>query len=301
MSRVGRVYDCLAILLMAAGTLLFVPAASAQLSKEEKQRAINGLSAQINQAIVAQETEGVALREKVISRLIQCGTAYVMLSKQAKVTSDAAEISFELSSLVSQGVGLDRFKEIADGAQKSLKDKFATKRTPDSEREMRALFLNCKSFHARADVSDAVAELLTTSERRDASSIQFAKELQECSLYYILLSGDLITQVPKTGRLLPDDSKKAVQGMVYLTKSEQIEVVYKRLALLAGMTDSALKTRGEIMYENQKLVMGSKWNVAKLHERYKTFCEYVLSNAGGKERLQEIARGNFCQGPYKCW
>jgi len=218
MSRVHRVHNCLALLLMVAGILFFVPAASAQMSKEEKQRVITMLSAQIDRAITAHETEGVALREKVIGRLFICGGLFVMMSKhmqdpQAKnASSDAAEISLELSPLVSKGVGLSRFKEIGDAAQKSLTDKLAAKRTPESEREMQVLLLNCRSFHSLADVSDAVAELQTTSARRDASSIQFAKELQECSLYYLLLAGGTITQVPNSGRLSPADSEKGGAG-----------------------------------------------------------------------------------------
>jgi hypothetical protein len=300
MSRVRRVHDCVALLLMAVA-LLFVTTASSQLSQEDKQRVIALLSAQIDRAIAEHEKDDGALREKVVGRLIQCGGAYSILSKQANAGSDASKISYELSALVSKGVGLDRFKEIGNAAQKSLNDKFAAKRTPDSEREMQALFMSCKSLQTLAEVSDAVAELLTTSARRDASSIQFAKELQECSLYYLLLAGASLTEVPNTGRLSPADSKKAAQGMAYQTRSEQIELVYKRLALLAGMTDAALKARAETMFENQKLLMGPKWDVAKLHERYKTFCEFALGNAGGKERVQEIARGNMCQGLYKCW
>jgi len=89
--------------------------------------------------------------------------------------------------------------------------------------------------------------------------------------------------------------------MVYMTKSEQIEVVYKRLARLAGMTDAALAARRDVMFENQKLVTGREWNIGKLHERYKAFCEYILSNPGGKARVQDIKRGNVCGGLYKCW
>ena len=41
--------------------------------------------------------------------------------------------------------------------------------------------------------------------------------------------------------------------------------------------------------------------MGRLHARYKAFCEYALSKAGGKARLQEIAQGNVCGGLYKCW
>ncbi len=89
--------------------------------------------------------------------------------------------------------------------------------------------------------------------------------------------------------------------MVYMTRSEQIEVVYKRLALLSGVEEAALTARRDTMFEQQKRVMGREWYVGRLHERYKAFCEYILSDAGGKARLQDITQGNVCGGLYKCW
>jgi len=75
-------------------------------------------------------------------------------------------------------------------------------------------------------------------------AVEFGKELQECSQYYVLLAGDFLTQVPQnSGKLSPADSDKAVKGMVFMTKSEQIDVIVKRLSSLTGMTDEALKAR----------------------------------------------------------
>jgi hypothetical protein len=302
-------HDYLILLLTSACTLLFaLEPASAQMSTQEKQRIATMIAAEINRAITTHQPEGIALREKVVGRLVQCGGLFVMMSKHvpdteaSKRVGDVAAISYELSTLVSDGIAVDRFKEIAEAAQKVMNDKLAAKRTPESEREMNMVVRNCRSFHSLAEVPDAVAELLTASAHRDEPSIQFAKELQECSLYYLLLAGGLITEVPnKSGRLSPVDKDKAVKGMVYQTKSEQIEVLYKRLAHLAGMTQEALTARRDTMFENQKLLMGREWNMSGLHERYEAFCEYLLSDTGGKARLQDITRGNVCGGLYKCW
>jgi hypothetical protein len=74
-----------------------------------------------------------------------------------------------------------------------------------------------------------------------------------------------------------------------------------QLARLAGVTDEALKARRDIMFEREKRVMTGRWNLDKLHNRYKDFCEYILSAEGGKARLKEIDQGNVCGRLYTCW
>jgi hypothetical protein len=304
----------LIIVFISASMSLFAPQhASAQRSKQEKEHIASTIAAEINRAITAHQKESVALRERVIGRLFQCGAIFVMMSKQLddpetrKRIQGVAEISYDLSVRISEGVTIDRFKQIGDAAQKLVTDKFAANRTPDSEREMEMVLRNCKSFHELGTVSGAVAELLPQGVQQNAvaesaPAIEFAKELQECSLYYALLAGDLLLQVPKnSGPLSPADRDKAVRSQVYMTKSEQIEVVYKRLALLAGMTEAALTARRDTMFEQQKRIMGPQWNMGRLHERYKAFCEYMLSDTGGKARLQDVTQGNVCSGLYKCW
>jgi hypothetical protein len=143
------------------------------------------------------------------------------------------------------------------------------------------------------------APAMTQQAQQTATAIELGKELQECSLYYALWAGNLITQVPKNS-LSPADRDKAVQSMVYMTKSEQIEVIVKRLAKLTGMTDAEFKDRRNAMFEQIKRWAGV-WNMGKLDGRYKAFCESVLSDAGGKARLQDLAQGNVCGGLYKCW
>jgi hypothetical protein len=139
-------------------------------------------------------------------------------------------------------------------------------------------------------------------QKNNAAAIEFANELQECSLYYALLAAGLLVQVPQnSGPLSPDDRDKAVKSQVYMTKSEQIEVLYKRLARLAGMTESTLMARRETMFEQEKRVMTSEWNLNRLDERYKDFCEFILSETGGKARLQEVTDGNVCGRLYICW
>jgi hypothetical protein len=133
------------------------------------------------------------------------------------------------------------------------------------------------------------------------AAIECGKELQECSLYYLLLAGDLLLQVPQnSGPLSPADQDKAVKAMVIKTKSEQIDVIVNRLASLTGTADE-FKARASSMFEQQKRIMGCEWNMSRLHDRYKAFCEYVLSNTGGKARLKDLELGNVCGGLYKCW
>ncbi len=235
MSLVRGLHYRLIVLLISAGMpLVILEPASAQLSIQEKQRIASTIAAEINRAIDQHQKERVALREKVISRLIQCGSLFATMAKQLddpeakkriqdvveakERIQDVAAISYDLSARVSEGVTLNRFKEIGNAAQKFIKEKFAAKRTRDSEREMDMLFINCKSFHQLETVSGAVAALLPPETQqnaaaKNAAAIHFANELQECSLYYMLLAVDLISQVPKnSGPLSPADNNKAVHA-----------------------------------------------------------------------------------------
>lgn len=184
-----------------------------------------------------------------------------------------------------------------------MENKFSERRTKDTEREMNLLLKNCKSFHKADEVSGAVAALLPPAPQKDnAAAIEFASELQECSLYYILLSGGLLVQVPRnSGSLSSADRDKVVKSQVYMTKAEQIEVLYKRLARLAGVTEESLTARRDTMFEQEKRVMANRWDLTRLDGRYKEFCEYILSDTGGKARIQEITEGNVCGRLYTCW
>ncbi|MGA7913099.1 MAG: hypothetical protein WCC30_16345 [Candidatus Dormiibacterota bacterium] len=297
---------------MLAGMCLSAPeSACAQLSRQEKQRIASTIAAEINRSINAHQKEGIALREKVIGRLIQCGAIFIMMSKQLddpeakKRIQDVAEISYDLSVRISEGVAVDRFSQIGDAAQKLLMDKFAAERTPDSEREMDMVLRNCKSFHELAKLPGAVAELLPPGAQQNAAAIEFSKELskelQECLQYNILLAGYYLTQVPQSQPLSPSDEDKAVRAMTYRFKSKQIDVLMKEFEPSSGMTDAELKTRANAMFEQIKEVMGPDWNVDKLHARYKVFCQSLLSKEGLKRRTEEILQRKICGGLYKCW
>jgi len=293
------------------GSEIFVGlgSASAQMSQQERDKVSIAIAADINRALAGYPKEGIPFREKVVGRLTQCAYVFTLISKsttdpEAKdKISDIARISSDLSARVSNGISTDRFKEIASAAQQSIKNKFSERRTEDTEREMNLLLKNCKSFHKADDVSGAVAALLPPSPQKDnAAAIEFANELQECSLYYTLLSGGLLVQVPrKSGSLSSADRDKVVRSQVYMTKAEQIEVLYKRLARLAGVTEDSLTARRDTMFEQVKRVMANRWDLARLDERYKEFCEYILSDTGGKARIQEITEGNVCGRLYTCW
>lgn len=298
------------ILSLLAMVLLLIGAlpAAAQLSKADKERISASIASDIDREIRQRSRSDAALREKVISRLFQCGYVFLVISKQADTPErmteihDVGEISFELSALVSQDMPTERFKQIGDAATRSIKEKFAASRTPASEFEMNVLAKNCKSFHKVDAVAGAVAALLPpVAQEGNSAAIEFANELQECSHYYALLAGSLLIQVPqKSGPLSPSDRDKVVKSQVYMTKSEQIEVLYKRMALLAG-AESVLKQRRESMFEKEKRVMTDKWITGRLDERYQDICDYILSDSGGKARLKEIGDGNVCGRLYTCW
>lgn len=282
--------------------------AAAQLSKAEKERITASIASDINREIRQRSRSDTALREKVISRLFECGYVFLVISKQAETPErmaeihDVGEISFELSALVSEDMPTERFKQIGDAATRSIKEKFAAPRTPASEFEMNVLAKNCKSFHKIDAVAGAVAALLPpVAQAGNSAAIEFAKELQECSLYYALLAGSLLIQVPqRSGPLSPPDRDKVVKSQVYMTKSEQIEVLYKRMAMLAG-AESVLKQRRDSMFEKEKRVMTDKWITRRLDERYQDICDYILSDSGSKARLKEIDEGNVCGRLYTCW
>ncbi len=295
-------------ILAIAALLQTIGPVHAQLSKADKERVAASIAADVNREIHRQLSDDTALREKVISRLFECGYVFLYISKQAGAIErkaeiqDAGEISFELAALLSGNMPVDRFKQIGNAATQSIKNKFAAPITQAGELEMNILSKNCQSFQKIDAVSGAVAALLPpVVQDSKRIPIEFANELQECSLYYTLLATALILRVPKkSGPLSLDDQDAVVKSQVYMTKSEQIDVLYRRLALLAG-AESSLKQRREIMFEKEKRVMTDKWIVRRLDERYKDICEYILSDAGSKARLKEISEGNVCGRLYTCW
>ena len=164
-----RVFQCrLLSLLISVGTFLVVlEPASAQLSKDDKQRIATMIAAEINRAMAKHETERIPFREKVIGRLAQCGSLFLKMSAtlndaEAKMRiHTVGEISFQIGVLVSEGIAVNRFKELVNAASKAVDEKFAAPRTRDSEREMDMLLENCASFHSSLqDIPNAVAELL---------------------------------------------------------------------------------------------------------------------------------------------
>src|SRR5690242_10634879 len=116
--------------LICAGVLLTasVPA-SAELTKQEKEHITKVLGEEVNRAVARHQKEGIAFREKVVGRLFQCGDLFLMISKQAgepgkrQEIREMAEISYDLSALASDGIKLDRFKEIGEAAQKATLEK----------------------------------------------------------------------------------------------------------------------------------------------------------------------------------
>src|SRR5260221_3198767 len=129
MSLVRGLHYRLIVLLISTGMpLVILEPASAQLSIQEKQRIASTIAAEINRAIDQHQKERVALRKKVISRLIQCGSLFATMAKQLddpeakkriqdvveakERIQDVAAISYDLSARLSEGVTLNRFKAI---------------------------------------------------------------------------------------------------------------------------------------------------------------------------------------------
>jgi hypothetical protein len=168
----GAQYRLILLLVSAGTSLVGLGPANAQLSKQEKERISTTMAAEINSTITKYPKEGILFRERVVSRLVQCGDLFVFMSTHAdnpetrRRISDVAEISFEVSTRVSDGIAVDRLRQITNTAKQEMKDKFAAERTQESEREMGALLKNCKSFHKVDEVSGAVAALLSSDSRQ---------------------------------------------------------------------------------------------------------------------------------------
>jgi hypothetical protein len=163
-------YGLIVWLVLAGICVTMVPGpANAQMSKQEKERITSNMAAEINRSIKSYPKEDVLFREKIVSRLIQCGDLFVLMSRHTdpetgKRIADVAEISLDVSKNVSEGIGIDRLKEITSAAQRSIRAKLAAEPTQESEQEVRSLLNNCKSFHKPNEVSDAVAALLPSQQ-----------------------------------------------------------------------------------------------------------------------------------------
>ena len=154
-----------------SGFLTTISAANAQMSYKEKESISSTMAAKIDRSIKGYRQEGSFFRERVISRLAECGDLFMFMSRHTdletgKRIADVAEISFQVSKRVSEGIAIDRFKEITETARRSLEEKLATEPTSESEQEMRNLLENCKSFHKIDGVSDAVTALLPSASER---------------------------------------------------------------------------------------------------------------------------------------
>lgn len=169
MSKVcGSRYKLFLLLVSAWLSVVWLGPVNAQMSKQEKERTSTTMALEINRSIMSYPKEGSLLRENVVGRLVQCGELFIFMSKHAddpetsRRISDVAEISLDASARVSDGITADRLKGITNAAKQSMEDKFAADRTQESEREMRNLLTNCKSFHKVNEVSDAVTALLSS-------------------------------------------------------------------------------------------------------------------------------------------
>jgi len=128
------------------------------------------MAAEINRSIKSYPTEGILLREKIVGRLTRCRDLFAFMSKHAdpetgKPIADVAEITLDVSGIVSEEIGIERLKEVTSAAQDSIRAKLAAEPTRESEQEMRDLLNNCKSFHKLNEVSAAVAALLPSASQ----------------------------------------------------------------------------------------------------------------------------------------
>jgi len=138
----------------------WLPQRNPRLLPEEKRSIAAALATEINLAI--NKRQGViGLREKVIGRIAKCAFLYGVISKQAadlelkSSSSTAADVSLEVTLIMSKGVSFDRFKQIVDSAHDSI----LKMPLRSDAKETFLLMRNCKSFNSQLEIDDAVAEL----------------------------------------------------------------------------------------------------------------------------------------------
>ena len=137
--------------------------AYAQVTNGDSTWAVIDVISAINSAI-EKSKDGVELREKVVRRFSECSLMYGALFKLASNTEakknyfHAQEATLEVQSTIAQPLQLERYKEIEEGAKKSVARMLDVMKR-NGEKELAPFFRSCKSLNELKEVNNAVREL----------------------------------------------------------------------------------------------------------------------------------------------
>jgi hypothetical protein len=137
--------------------------AYAQVTNGDSTWAVIDVISAIDSAI-GKSKGGVELREKVVRRFSECSLMYGALFKLASNTEakknyfHAQEATLEVQSTIAQPLQLERYKEIEEGAKKSVARMLDVMKR-NGEKELAPFFKSCKSLNELKEVNNAVRDL----------------------------------------------------------------------------------------------------------------------------------------------
>jgi hypothetical protein len=137
--------------------------AYAQVTNGDSTWAVIDVISAIDSAI-EKSKDGVELREKVVRRFSECSLMYGALFKLASNTEakknyfHAQEATMEVQSTIAHPLQLERFKEIEEGAKKSVA-KMLDVMKRNGEKELAPFFRSCKSLNELKEINNALREL----------------------------------------------------------------------------------------------------------------------------------------------
>jgi hypothetical protein len=137
--------------------------AHAQLANGDSTWAVIDVISAIDRAI-EKSKGGVELREKVVRRFSECSLMYGALFKLASNTEakknyfHAQEATLEVQSTIAQPLQLERYKEIEEGAKKSVAKKLDVMKR-NGEKELAPFLRSCKTLNELKEVNNALREL----------------------------------------------------------------------------------------------------------------------------------------------
>jgi hypothetical protein len=137
--------------------------AYAQVTNGDSTWAVIDVISAIDSAI-GKSKGGVELREKVVRRFSECSLMYGALFKLASNTEakknyfHAQEATLEVQSTIAQPLQLERYKEIEEGAKKSVARMLDVMKR-NGEKELAPFFRSCKSLNELKEINNAVRDL----------------------------------------------------------------------------------------------------------------------------------------------
>jgi hypothetical protein len=132
---------------------------SAPLTSAQKQEITSTLATSIKTAI-AKHSQVPGIRQKVLTRVIQCSLIYgVLLEHVSEIEAknalaDASEVTRQVFLQLVEGMPMEDFERIVDAA-----GQLVVKMDWNDKKQKVLLLRNCKSFNETSEVDDAVSEL----------------------------------------------------------------------------------------------------------------------------------------------